>query len=387
MTRLDDLIISLATILVCYHDSQKINPCITETDPSKNKSREFAMTLLTTVDYENKIDQLNKECTVGYKGRLPFLDFIKDKITTLKTKQAREKPFDANELELYTNDIARLFIDFRELLKITKSKNHDMRSAKISLPGLIDDSSFTSISSSLTSFLSSDKKVILCNSGTLTTEILLDRFNVKATSSNEEMQQIAKILCQEHQDSLLAKENQKIKAELEQFQHRIAEQQQVIEALEQKSIEQQSAIEALKQKTAEQQSMLKALEDKNIEQQSTIEALNNTNATQGDRIKSLERQLAEQQSVKDQLLSEEMDQEPPKVQSSASKSDKEKALPTAPLYTGGILGLTGQILSQPPKSWPHSGLYGMFRASTSAHPPMMFSYKPPSLGNANDGDE
>ncbi|EHL31529.1 coiled-coil domain-containing protein [Legionella drancourtii] len=385
MTRLDDLIISLTTILVCYHDSQTqvVKPRITEDDKFWSKSRQYAIDLLNEADYVMEIDKLNKACTSHYTGRLHFLDFIKDTIIDLKTKQNKDTPFDDNELEVYTKDIARLFIDFRELLKIPKSKHYDVqfkevhgKTANISLPGLIDDS----YTRSFTNFISSNKEEPLCNSGKLTTKILLDRFNIKATSSNEEMHQIAKILCQEHQDSLLAKENQKIKAELEQSQHKVAEQQSTNEKLTRKIAEQQSANEELNRKLAEQQSTNIELNRRIVEQQSLI--------------KSLELRVAEQQSTNEALahrIAEKLEEEPSKAQSSATapqvKPNKEKALPTPMVFKGLFPGLRGTLPNVPSTFSPYQSYsVGLFMHPKNPHTTSSTPYRTPSQGGSSNGE-
>ncbi len=384
MTRLDDLIISLATILVCYHDSQSqvIKPRITEDDEFRNKSRHYAVELLKDADYVAEIDNLNKACTSRYKGRLHFLDFIKDTIFSLKEKQNKDTPFDDNELEVYTKDIARLFIDFRELLKITKSKTYDVQlkqvnseATSISLPGLIDDS----YTSSFTSFISPSKEERLCTSGKLTTKILLDRFNIKATSSNEEMHQIAKILCQEHQDSLLAKENQKIKAELEQSQRKVAEQESTNEKLTRKIAEQQSTNEELNLRLAEQQSTNIELNRRIVEQQSLI--------------KSLELRVAEQQSTNEALarrIAEKLEEEPSKSQSSATppqvKPNKEKALPTPMVFKGLFPGLRGTLPNVPSTFSPYQSYpVGLFMHPRNP-PTSTTLYKTPSQGGSSSDE-
>lgn len=207
---LDDLITSLATILIRYHDSQKINVCINlkENEPSvlKRAAREYATKLLQTENFDQEFQKLNVECTANYKERLELLTFIKNEIILLKELSRRSAPFNEEELEDYKSKIVVLLHDFKQLLNTPKLStysvhikklNEDSPVVKLGLHGMIDYKGVTNMFGML-------KTSPLCNSGDLIREELLERLNLAENSTLHEIKIAAEHICEGHQHTLMA---------------------------------------------------------------------------------------------------------------------------------------------------------------------------------------
>lgn len=232
MARLEELINSLATVLVSYHDSQKNNiPSdkpftlfITESDPERIKARSYAITqIVQKKDFEKKLNELITECTGHDPLRLPFLTFLKDEILVLKKQLAKETPFTNEEFDKYKNKISNLLIDLKKLLTIAKTKSSPVKI------DMLDD---TPIISKTMNGLNDPGLVTtaLCRSGTLIKVEVLDRLNIKEATSDQEIREIAGHLCETHQNALLLvtlqaqqTEHEKTKLQLEESAKTIKE--------------------------------------------------------------------------------------------------------------------------------------------------------------------
>jgi hypothetical protein len=196
MARLEELINSLGTVLICYNEKQKIN-VLTSPDPDRLKARERAISLLQADDFEKKFHDLNLEATSSkYKDRVSFLGFIKDEIVVLKKLLDRKSPFSNEELDEFKKKITQLFMDFKKLLSIKKTATHTVQ------VNLLDNQPMTSLALyGLTE--SGWTGASLCYSGSLIKEEVLQRFNIKDNASEEDIKEIAEHLCQVHQNALL----------------------------------------------------------------------------------------------------------------------------------------------------------------------------------------
>lgn len=210
MTQLDDLLNSLVTLLIRYHDSQpKIKKIISDTDhqQSRKKSRVYAINVLREddINFKSFVTNLIKQSTSGYTGRSPFLSFILYEITFLKTLQSIKEPLDSQQLEEYKALITQLFIDFKKLLMTTKNKTCEVQYSRFSNEVVMNYERKMELSG-----LKKDTYIgnIFCNSGCLLNEEVLERFNILINSTDEELQLIAQNICEEYQNTLLIPELQ-----------------------------------------------------------------------------------------------------------------------------------------------------------------------------------
>lgn len=103
------------------------------------------------------------------------------------------------QLEEYANQIGQLFIDLKRLLdtpksktyKVTYSKTPESPAAPIPLSGLKIEGYFEDG---------------LCNSGEILRVCVLKPFKITTHSSNEDLKNIAKQICNEHQHTFLVPE-------------------------------------------------------------------------------------------------------------------------------------------------------------------------------------
>lgn len=250
MTKLEDLLNSLITVIVRYHDSQPgVTKLIMEADDDllKKKSRTAATGLLQEKDapLKSHLEELIKECTKLYPGRRPFLHYIVHELLFLKSQRDREKSFEPNELIDYKNQVTQLLIDFRQLLTTSKSKTYTVKYShlrneveakspvNIALSGCIDDS------------LNSYFRNKMCISGSILIAEVFDYLRISISCSDNEFKTIADELCTEHQNSLLVPE---LSAQLKNFEKLHLKQTKEFESLMIQSKEDQTQI-TLIQKT------------------------------------------------------------------------------------------------------------------------------------------
>ncbi len=271
---LNDLIISLATILIRYHDSQKINVCIAENEPAamKKAAREYAMTLLQSEKFDQEFARLNEECTTKYADfkRIDLLTFIKDEIKILKEVSLRTTPFQESddesansEFNEYKNKIAMLLTDFKGLLKTPKTSVYEARVkkfndpivTKLGLHGMVDTVRFSNMYGML-------KSSPLCNSGELVKAELLDRFNLTELSTSSEIRMVAEHICEGHQHALMAARHRELQTTILELKEQ--------QGQERTRFEQELAL--LEKKLQEKEEKLLELQNSTNELQRKIEA-------------------------------------------------------------------------------------------------------------------
>lgn len=202
MTRLNELLSSLAAVIVRYHDRQpKVKKLVVATDAEllREKSFSCAQLIIQNKDAHFRLNELIKQCADS--GRSPFLDYILHEIISLKALLNQSSPLEPNQLEEYKNQITQLFINLKLLLKTPKhkacrinpSKTEDAKETAIALCGLKNDA-----------FVGGD----LCNSGEILSDELFRRFDVNTATSNERIKDIAEQICVEHQNALSVPELQ-----------------------------------------------------------------------------------------------------------------------------------------------------------------------------------
>jgi hypothetical protein len=204
MTGLKDLLYSLTTVIIRYHDAQaRVKKLISESDEelTKRNSRALAKIIIDddSVDFKTRLDALIKECPLNQPDRKPFLIFLLNEIISIKSLLNQKKPFDSAQFEEFKKQISKLFIDFNNLLstpkssacKITHNKTELAPEAICTLSGLVNDG-----------WSGGD----LCNSGIFLKDEVLERFHVSLISSHSEIVEISAQICSEHQNALLVDE-------------------------------------------------------------------------------------------------------------------------------------------------------------------------------------
>lgn len=285
MTKLEDLINSLASIIVRYHDTQKdVTKLIVESDQTllRKKSRRYAIDIMqnTEVKFDQRLGRLIDACTKKYPDRKPFLTFILKETIFLKEQLDRKVPFTSEELEKLKQQISQLFIDSRQLLKIYKNTSYkvtyssldDKTLAYDDLNGLINDAYYGNH---------------FCNSGDILLDEVLGRFHITIDYTDDEIKEIAAALCLEHQNALLVAELKNQKFELESQQSTLVLQKSELE-------NQKSTLELQVSQLESDKSILSRQKLELEEQQSTlrlqISELENEKSTLMDKNTELEEQ-------------------------------------------------------------------------------------------------
>jgi hypothetical protein len=217
MTRIVDLLNALTAVIVRYHDthasSLRIDKVVNEPAPSlvMTKTLKYAATLLKGDDYKDKIQDLIKACTASYAGRTPFLYYLLNEITYLKSIQDQNTSPSSEQLGQYQQDISRMLFDFKKLLSIYKGATyqathhkHTKPDAKVDLSGLLNDA------------MVGNK---YCISGDLLSEAL-SQFNFSSNTLDTQIISFATDLCVEYQNALLA---QHLSTQIEEAQKLIYE--------------------------------------------------------------------------------------------------------------------------------------------------------------------
>ncbi len=197
---LENLTVSLATVLIRYHDLQNTKARVQGANPEqhKKKSRELASCILQEPDFESKLTVLIGECTNQYQERLSLLNVIKNEIIELNRLSKREAPFSPHEFEEYKRKITQFFTDLRCLFMKRKDEAYEVEinrlgieSTKIPLCG------FQNIG--LSSY-----SVPVCASGVIIQGEVMTLFHLTPASPAELIKEIAEKICMEHQMDLLS---------------------------------------------------------------------------------------------------------------------------------------------------------------------------------------
>ncbi|MCW8387681.1 hypothetical protein OQJ15_15335 [Fluoribacter dumoffii] len=223
MTKLEELIYSLAAVIIRYRDSQpKVKKLISETDKEllKEKSIACAKKIIQDKDthFKIKLGNLIKQCSDS--GRRSFLYYILHEITSLKAFLDKTSSLTPSELERFKNQISQLFSDLRLLLQTPKnetykvicSKTENTAEAPLALSGLKYDGLLGG----------------LCNSGDILKEMILDPFAITTHSSYTAIQGIAEQISSGHQHAVQTLE---LRAENASLKERNADQKQKLDLL------------------------------------------------------------------------------------------------------------------------------------------------------------
>ncbi|KTD42026.1 DUF874 family protein [Legionella parisiensis] len=266
MTRLEELVYALATVIVRYHDIQDNiatkDKFVTALDPTmrKKKSHDRAVEIIqdTKTDFAPYLEGKINACTGGYQARKEFLSFILSAICYLKEQNERKIPFEPKELQAFHEQLTQLFIDFRQLLNVYKGSKYPVtlinsKSAKTQeFNGLLNDR------------LVGGK---YCNSGLLLIDEVFFVLHMTTEDSNVELKEIATNICLEQQ-TLLENQCEKLKKvdEREQNAQKLEQEKQKAE-LEAQKLEQEKLKAELEAQKLEQEKQKAELEAQKLEQE------------------------------------------------------------------------------------------------------------------------
>ena len=316
MTRLEDLLHSLSTVLLRYHDTQGVNVLVTESNPVLllKKTRDRASLILKDPDvpFDKCLKDLIKECTNGYPGRKPFLSYILNEIIYLKAMLDKKNSFSPKEFDEYKKQMAKMLVDFRQLLITLKNKTYNVTYSAIRSEEDSDSEVTISLSGLVnTAYMGNP----LCNSGTLLTEEVLHRLNMTASYSDEAITALADNICTEHQNALLVPE---LIAKNSALEERTKAQKATIESLtpklataEERAIDQEATIKLLSAKLAETEAlvtkqnativsltpMLADAEKRATVQEETIKSLTSQLAGDETRVKELQETISKHEAT------------------------------------------------------------------------------------------
>lgn len=222
MTKLEDLLYSLTTALVRYHDSQSnVKKCVNTTDQVllRKHSRQFAIGIFNDKDtsYEDSLSSIANAIVEHYNEKGHFLAYLIHEIKFLKSLNERKNPLLPDEVEMCVNQIALLITDLRTLLNSLKetpfavtynqSDNLSDTNTKVSIAGM-----------SLSAYFGGTSYT---RSGGIIKEEVFDTLNINTNpkiDSDDEIRILASSICNEFQNALLVKsiriENQSLKKQL-----------------------------------------------------------------------------------------------------------------------------------------------------------------------------
>ncbi len=271
MTRLEELIYGLATVIVRYHDSQDNiatkDKLVTAFDLTtlKERSYERAVEIIQKSDFVPYLEGKIIACTKGYPARKEFLAFILNEICFLKEQLDRKTPFPPKELQAFQEQLTQLLIDFRQLLNIKKGVTHSVT----------ENSSKGATTKELLGLLN-DRYIggKYCNSGQLLIDEVLSLVHMTTDNSDIKLKNIAANICKEQQN-FLELESSKLKNATDESEREAQKLKLEAERLELET--QRSELEKQKSSFAIQKSESEAenleLKENNKAQLATIEEL------------------------------------------------------------------------------------------------------------------
>ncbi|CAM2788105.1 Uncharacterised protein [Legionella steigerwaltii] len=302
MTRLEELIYSLATVIVRYHDSQDIKEkLVVAVEPSvlRKKSHDRAIEIIqdTKTDYFPFLEGKIAACTKGYHVREQYLLFILNEIRFLKEQLDRKTPFEPKELQTFQEQLTQLFIDFRQLLNLKNGMMHP--ATENSSKG----SKLKELSGLLNTRYVGGK---YCNSGQLLIDEVLFVLHMTTEDSNSELKEIAGNICIEHQTQL-SLQSEKLKNEAKESEF----EKQKLSLLEAQKSELDSAhkLELLEKDKAHQLAMdelrsdLERIKEAPKPQLESLEKDKSSLLTIDELQKELEKTKAELQKAQEEVLS------------------------------------------------------------------------------------
>lgn len=197
MTKLADLLHSLAAVIICYHDAQVSDKLVNDPDPKLINDHTKKISEILLSDPKTgfaKLNDLITRCTLNYSYRKHLLDYLLNEVIFLKNALDKKEPYASSEFLKYQANMTQMFTNLRQLLLTPKSSNFNVKYSpvegkepSITLNGLTDNGVIYTK---------------LCKSGELLEELFL-QFNLLRSSSKINFIEKAESICQEHQNSLL----------------------------------------------------------------------------------------------------------------------------------------------------------------------------------------
>ncbi|MDI1352889.1 MAG: hypothetical protein PSV35_09035 [bacterium] len=226
MIRIEDLLQSLVTVLIRYHDSQsKVIKMIDESDELLviKKTREYSAQIFEDVHFTSHLNSLILVCTKDYPNRSPLLFYLLDRINFLKTILDRKTSFTPIELNSINKQASQMLIDLQQLFLIKKNEIHPASNFK-------DWNSNKPVSTtSLSGFINTAFfGAVYCLSGDIINTEVLFRLGMMPSSPTEEIIAITKALCDAHQNRLLVFE---LQTQIECLQTQVKDHQETFQQL------------------------------------------------------------------------------------------------------------------------------------------------------------
>ena len=134
MARLDELCVSLATLIIRYHDHQGKNLIIEDKSDVEKQSRDHAMTILAFTDVSKVREAFTAiitDCTTGYMARKPFLDFILNEVMYLHCLMKSIDALSDSALACHQAQVELLIKDCLGLLSTQKDKKYAVTYSRI----------------------------------------------------------------------------------------------------------------------------------------------------------------------------------------------------------------------------------------------------------------
>ena len=296
MIRLEELLYSLTTVIIRYHDAvaQKALIIAKDLPEARYKCREFATEIIQNKDndlkfseifntkkdkklnFSEKLNTIIDNSTDKYTNRKPLLIYLLKEIELLNSFHNRTTAFSSEELIQYKAQIYKLLIDIKGLLETKKSNTYEVTQHKIQNEGEISEGDKIALSGCVdSSYLYSG--AFFCNSGTFLNEEVFQTLNISYTFSEEQIREFADRICTEHQNALL-----------------VPEQEAKIVMLEEENSNQKQIIESSAPKLEEAQSSAAELTDLLKQHEETIRQLKETMAQQAELLKQQEEKISEQ---------------------------------------------------------------------------------------------
>ncbi|KTD45178.1 hypothetical protein [Legionella quateirensis] len=276
MIRLEELLYSLTTVIIRYHDNLMGKKLITAKDipEARLKSRELAIAIIQNkdndLDFSTRLKNIIVNCTAGYADRQPFLYYILNEAVLINSYLNRKTSFTSEEFTEYKGQILKLLIDIKGLLCTKKSGRYEVTQHQTDMSPKGD----IALSGCINERYVGD---YFCNSGIFLNQEVLETLNISHGFSEERFEEFANRICMEHQNALL-----------------VPEQQAKILGLEEENSNQKQTIESLSQKTEEAQSSSSVQVDLVKQQEEIIRQLQETVAQQAEQLKLQEEKINEQ---------------------------------------------------------------------------------------------
>lgn len=190
MAKIDELIISFATVLARYHDVQESKKLVEGNNSAQNsgtKSRAYVTNLYKSnpADFYKAIEPWIGKLITNHPRRSLLFKFIAHEIQFLSALQKQTEVMDATNLDKLKFEINQLIIDCRKLITTSKDKSCELRLSQLPpcYKSNLDASHIASV-------ISGSKD---CDSGNFLKEELFTYLRINQDSTHEELQNLASL--------------------------------------------------------------------------------------------------------------------------------------------------------------------------------------------------